>query len=409
MKWKVKKLNDVCIRITKGTTPTTLGYAFTTSGINFIKAESITQDGRIDTDKFSFIDDKTNEALKRSQLQERDVLISIAGMFLGKTSVLKGEHLPANTNQAVGIIRVDETLASPYFIHYLFQHPYTKAYVNSVNGQAAQPNINLKQIGDIEFQFPPFELQVKIAGILKAYDDLIENNLRRIRLLAEAARCRFKLLAEEKKSFSKKIAELGHVITGKTPSTSRKDFYNGDILFVKTPDMHNQVYVMDTDQRLSGAGAESQANKFVPENSVMVSCIGTAGVVSLASKSCQTNQQINTVVPYNPCHSFILYFAFQEKRSELEALGSSGATFTNVSKTKFENIFVQVPSDKDAEDFHRCSEPVFELIKSLYKQNALLGQARDILLPRLMSGEIDVSSLTIPDVSIAESSVGIPA
>lgn len=121
--WERIRLKDVTSKITKGTTPTTYGFDFTDTGINFIKAEAISLDGYFDKSKFVFISEEANKYCKRSILEEDDILMSIAGMILGKTGIIKKEFLPANTNQALGIIRVDKAKAEPKFLHYYFSDP----------------------------------------------------------------------------------------------------------------------------------------------------------------------------------------------------------------------------------------------------------------------------------------------
>ena len=182
------KLAHITTLITKGTTPTTVGLSFSEQGVNFIKAESVTLDGRIDSGAFAYVDEATHAKLKRSQIQPGDILFSIAGMKLGKSAVVKKEHVPANTNQALAIIRLDQTVAVPEFVHYYFLNPRHYALVNSLTGQTAQPNINLRQVGELDIRLPPPDTQRRIAGILSAYDDLIEVNTRRLAILEEMAR-----------------------------------------------------------------------------------------------------------------------------------------------------------------------------------------------------------------------------
>jgi len=152
--WETKKVKDVCLTITKGTTPTTLGKQFIETGINFIKAESLTDEGGFIPEKFAFIDLETDEMLKRSRIQKADILITIAGT-IGRIACVTEEILPANTNQAVGIMRVDSTLIHPYFLYCLFK---TSAIRNDFDGRvvhAVQPNLSLGEIGSIEFKMPP--------------------------------------------------------------------------------------------------------------------------------------------------------------------------------------------------------------------------------------------------------------
>lgn len=106
--WLVHRLGDVVMRITKGTTPTTLKRPFVEAGINFVKAESMTDDGGFIVEKFAFIDRETHDLLGRSQLKAGDVLISIAGT-IGRVAIMPEDFLPANTNQAVALIRPMQT------------------------------------------------------------------------------------------------------------------------------------------------------------------------------------------------------------------------------------------------------------------------------------------------------------
>ena len=172
------KLSEVAKIITKGTTPTTVRGSFLTSGINFVKSESIGQRKYLDDSIFQYIDLETDERLKRSRLQENDLLFSIAGAYLGKLSIVKQENLPANTNQAVGIVRLDKSKADVDYLYYFFSQKYVNDYINQLSSQSSQPNLNLTLLGDLEFTFKSNSEQQKIASVLSALDDKIELNNR---------------------------------------------------------------------------------------------------------------------------------------------------------------------------------------------------------------------------------------
>ena len=190
--WPEVRLGDVSKVITKGTTPTTVGYCFTSSGINFVKSESVTFDGSIDRSKFAFVDLETHEALKRSQLREGDILFSMAGVFIGKSAVVPKGILPANTNQAVGIVRLDQDRALPRFIDYHLRNPSYNRFLNNSVAQSAQPNLNLAEIGNLPIKLPPLPEQRAIAHILGTLDDKIELNRRMNETLEAMARAFFK-------------------------------------------------------------------------------------------------------------------------------------------------------------------------------------------------------------------------
>jgi hypothetical protein len=142
---------------------------------------------------------------------------------------------------------------------------------------------------------------------------------------------------------------------------------------------------------LSTAGAESQANKTLPAGSICVSCIGTIGVVSITTEDCQTNQQINSVVLANPASREFLFLRLQDSKQTLENLGANGATMGNVNKGKFEAMEIVCPSDDLLARYHRLVEPMFSEILSLFRQIQNLRRTRDLLLPRLLSGQVELA------------------
>lgn len=158
---------------------------------------------------------------------------------------------------------------------------------------------------------------------------------------------------------------------------------------IKTPDMHGNVYVIQTETLLTEKGAETQKGKYLPPESILVSCIGTIGIVSLNSEISQFNQQINAVIPYDDSYRYYCYFCFKDLKPRLEAIGG-GATMNNVNKSKFENIDVLKPKTMLLKNFNDFCTPLFRQILRLSFTNHKLQQARDILLPKLMSGEVEV-------------------
>ncbi|NJL76716.1 MAG: hypothetical protein HC892_18530 [Saprospiraceae bacterium] len=171
--WKECKLGDVLGLITKGTTPPK-GQGFVKVGINYVKSESISYDGRIDRTKFAQIDEETHKLFKRSQLAENDILFSMAGIFLGKNAVVPNDILPANTNQALAILRLDQGKAYPIFISYYLRQPQVIDFINNMSGQSAQPNINFEEIKSIDLLLPSLDTQKSIASILSCLDDKID-------------------------------------------------------------------------------------------------------------------------------------------------------------------------------------------------------------------------------------------
>lgn len=271
---------------------------------------------------------------------------------------------------------------------------------------AAQRTISLTSLRNMEISIPCKDSQKRIADILSAYDNLIENNQKQIKLLEEAAQRLYKQWFIDlrypghettpivdglpKGWMHKHVDDFGIVITGKTPSTSKGDNYGGNIPFVTIPDMHGNVFPLKTERYLTKKGADSQKVKYLPKNSVIVSCIATVGLVNIASEECQTNQQINSVILNDERDLYFFYESMLQIKSLLDGVGSNGATMTNVNKSKFGNVKVIYPTINLIEKYYDFCKPIFDKILSLSKSIIQLKDARDRLLSKLMNGKIEV-------------------
>ena len=294
------------------------------------------------------------------------------------------------------------------FLFWLLKHQHYVNYIAGVKSGTAVQMVTKKNVEDYKFSCPPKFIRDKISKTLWDYDRLIENNTRRIRLLEQMAEnlykewfVRFRFPGHENVEMVnglpkgwkiKRIADFGRIETGKTPPMSNRKLYGGDILFVKTPDMHDKMFISSTSETLSEDGNNYQLTKLLPANSIMVSCIGTAGIVSINAKPAHTNQQINSIILNNLEDLEWLYYVCKQMKPTIELFGATGATMTNLSKGKFEKLKVVVPKANIRESFHKRIRPYFKEIFTLDQQNTLLTRQRDLLLPRLMSGKLEVKS-----------------
>ena len=169
--WEVTQLGELCEVITKGTTPTTNGFSYLEDGINFVKVESIDSFGGFIEKMFAYVGEDCHKSFKRSQLQEGDILISIAGA-LGRTAIVTNNILPANTNQAVGILRLEDKSLNR-FIRYFLDSNYLQKFIERINVASAQANLNLGHLNKFHIAFPPLSEQQKIAEILSTVDEQI--------------------------------------------------------------------------------------------------------------------------------------------------------------------------------------------------------------------------------------------
>ena len=303
------------------------------------------------------------------------------------------------TNLSI-VLNHDERVVNKQFLFYKLGREPLKEKLNT---GAAQAQITIDSLSSYSLALPELPTQFRIASILSAYDDLIENNRRRIQLLEQAARLlykewfvRFRFPGHEYVKVkdgvpegwtNATIADIGQVVTGKTPSKKRESYYGSDIPFIKTPNMHGNILVVETEESLSSEGANTQTNKTLPPRSILVSCIGTVGVVSLNSSIAQTNQQINAIVPMDESLRYWTFFMASDLKPTLEGM-SGGATMANVNKAKFSSIKVIIPSPPILSEFNSFVAAHIDQIEQLALMNIRLTQARDLLLPRLMNGKM---------------------
>lgn len=329
---------------------------------------------------------------------------------LGEVQYIREKYWPHNTSLWVRDFKGN----FPRYVYYFLKTLDLKNF----NSGVGVPTLNRNDLDTLELAIHDYPTQRKIASILSAYDYLIENNTRRIKILEEMAQViykewfinfhfpgheKVKMVDSELGNIPegwevKELRDFGNIITGKTPSTKVKEYYGNYILFIKTPDMHSNIFITKTEQCLSELGEQSQKNKTLPENSLCVSCIGTAGVVSITSKPSQTNQQINSIILKDTETLEFLFFTLGSLREQINLYGSTGATMVNLNKEKFASLELVCPSMKLIKLYHTLTTPIFNHIKNLQSQIENLFRTRDLLLPKLISGEIDVEELDINTV-----------
>jgi len=384
-------LKDITTKITKGTTPTSIGCKFEKSGINFIKSESLVDGKTIDKSKFAFISERTHERLKRSQIEENDILFSMAGMFLGKTGIATAEVVPANTNQAVAIIRVDDTKANYEYVYYYLNQKSVIHTINTTSAQSAQPNINLKQIGKIKINLPDRKKQDQIVSLLSAIDLKISNNVEINDNLEQQAAALFSSLYNRSNT-EVRYTDLIQILGGGTPKTGETAYWNGNIAFF-TPKDVGTPYTFITEKTITEEGLSHCNSRLYPVNTVFVTARGTVGKVGLSGVPMAMNQSCYALVG-KETHQLLVYFYTLKAVDRLKHK-ASGAVFDAITTRDFDSEQIMKLSDDDAKAFLCVAEPMFQEMLNNSIENLRLSTLRDFLLPKLMSGEIDVPSVQL--------------
>ncbi len=186
------------------------------------------------------------------------------------------------------------------------------------------------------------------------------------------------------------VSNFGQVVCGKTPSKKNSEFYDGDIPFIKIPDTHGKVYVVETSDSLTHEGHKSQHKKLVPAGSICVSCIATVGQVVIAANDSHTNQQINTIIPSETRDSIYLFFTMRSLKRLLHDLASGGSATLNLNTSTFSKIQLLNPCAEVLKKFAEISQPMFDKILHSEQESIQLSKLRDNLLPKLISGELQI-------------------
>ena len=332
------------------------------------------------------------------------ICVSCIGSDLGKVVKTDRELV---TNQQINTI-VPYSNVDSDFVYYLMCIVGKELnYISKTS--TAVPIINKSTFSDWNIVIPEkVEDQRRIASILSSLDRKIELNNKINGDLEEMAQAIFKNWFVDFEPFKDGkfvdselgmipegwkvgcLGDMGAVVCGKTPSKSNSNYYEGDIPFIKIPDMHGNVFVENSEDRLTEEGSLSQIKKLIPPYSLMVSCIATVGLVSINTKPSHTNQQINTVIPHNKSALFYLYQHIKNNEEFLKNMGRGGTTTLNVNTKSFSNIRLLIPSEIALDQFHGIVEGLFKKIELNMHESRTLSLLRDTLLPRLMSGEIEV-------------------
>ena len=378
--------------------------------------------GQLDLSNAYLISEEDFEYInKRSKVDKWDVLISMIGT-VGEPCLIKEE--PDFAIKNIGLFKTRSEADGKWLYYYL----RSKAAQKSIREQSRGTTQQYIPLGALR-GFPilvadDLEEQKTIAHILGTLDDKIELNRRMDETLEAMARALFKSwfvdfdpvrakMAGRDTGLPKHLADLfpdrlvdselgeipegwevkaleefGDVITGKTPSTRIPEFYGDDVPFLKIPDMHGQMYVVETSTMLSSVGASSQALKTLPSGSISVSCIATPGLVVLNHRNIQTNQQINSVIPRNQLLSKYLYWSCRHLSTNIKTGGLGGSVFGNMNKSTFSALPVLNPESAAIRAFDQFVSPIHAAMLANEEQNQTLAEGRDSLLPKLIFGEL---------------------
>ncbi|WP_299221131.1 restriction endonuclease subunit S [uncultured Psychrobacter sp.] len=350
---------------------------------------------------------------KSAKMFPKDSIAISKSGTIGSLGILKDEMCG---NRAVINIVVNPDKANLKYIFYTLK--YKKAEIVSRAGGSIQKNLYVSALETLILNHNSIKEQSEISSVLSALDKKIElNNQINAELEAMAKTLydywfvQFDFPDADGKPYKSSGGKMvynevlkreipegwkdstiegieSNIVTGKTPSKKKPEYFNGDVPFITIGDIRANTFIVQTEETLTSKGADTQKNKYLPENTICVTCIASPGLVGFVTEQSQTNQQINSVVCSNPLNMYYLYFAIKAYFEGAKA--KTGNTFANMNKGDFSSINMLYPNKKLLSKYYEVVNPLFRQIKAKTLENKELENLRDWLLPMLMNGQVTV-------------------
>ena len=398
MSWEYMKLGDICTKIGSGATPKGGSTVYVENGTSFIRSQNI-YNLSFQYDGLVYINDEASEKLKGVTIEAKDILLNITGDSVARTCIVPEGVLPARVNQHVAIIRPKKGIINPIFLNYYLASPFMQSYMLGLAvGKGASRNaITKMMIEDFEVPCPRIDLQEKIVDILSAYDNLIENNQKQIKLLEEVAQRLYKewfidlrfpghenleIVDGIPKDWQKGTLEsFVDVIMGQSPKSI---FYNQDgegIAFHQGVGSYGDRFVIDSIYSTS-------TTRIAEAGSILLSVRAPVGRLNITKNRIIIGRGLAALRQKNNYQSFLFYmlkeFFFRDN------IVGNGSIFASITKNELLSLSFTFPNKKLIKRFNDVAISIDKKIEYLDMQIGLLTEARDRLLPKLMSGEIEV-------------------
>ena len=298
-------------------------------------------------------------------------------------------------------LRVRPTeLVDSLYLYYYFCLEETKQFVRNIAVGATMPSINTKLLGEVEIALPDLNNQKRIAAVLSSLDDKIENNQKLNDNLEQQAMALYRQMFVENNNDARRECradEYFDISIGKTPPRKEAQWFSmnpTDCIWVSISDMGRcGMYIADSSEYLTHESVDKFNIKVVPDNTVLLSFKLTVGRVAITDGAMVTNEAIAHFKTDKPEINEYLYCYLKD--FNYQTMGSTSSIATAVNSKIIKAMPFVIPTDAELVSFHSATAPIFEMIKTRQRENTRLAELRDSLLPKLMSGEIDVSDIQL--------------
>lgn len=299
------------------------------------------------------------------------------------------------TNLSIAV-SVDESMALKKYLYYYF----LKNNLRYLDSGSAQSQITIGDLKNVEVPLPSIETQKKVVSILDAIDEKINNNIAINDNLEQQAQSYFQELfvdnADPEWAIGT-ISDLGTIVGGSTPSKAKPEYYTESGIAWITPkdlSINKSKFVSHGENDITELGLKNSSAAIMPEGTVLFSSRAPIGYIAIAAGEVTTNQGFKSVVPKPEIGTPFVYFFLKNTLPVIEGM-ASGSTFKEVSGSTMKNVPAVIPDAETLAKFSDFCAPIFAQQRILEEQNQSLATLRDNLLPKLMSGEIDVSAVQL--------------
>lgn len=391
MMWEKKTIGELCIKVTDGS-----HYSPKEVESGFPMASSKDMcDNDFDLSNVKMVSEADYTKLVQADCKplKDDILIIKDGNSYLKYIFAIKEERDLVVLSSIAILRPKNDLVNSLFFQYLLRSPKIKEGMKNYISGSAIPRIVLKDFKRMIVEYPPLSIQRKIATILSAYDDLIENNMKRIKLLEEAAFLRYKGIVKSEKLTEGCVRDLADVKSGFAFKGS--DWTDKGFPVIKIRNIDNNDIDLTNCSHIPENIAETASKFKLNAGELLIAMtgatVGKIGMMPKTNTNFYLNQRVGIFRPKSQ-HAELFLFCFFNEASAKTAVENlaSGAAQPNISGGQIESIKLFYPKFELIEEFGQSIINNFELIWNLKQQNSHLRTARDILLPRLMNGEIAV-------------------
>ena len=372
-------LSEIASLVTKGTTPTTIGYEFLDEGVNFLKIECFDEYGNYIPNKVAHISKECNEKLKRSQLEKGDILFSIAGA-IGRVAIVTEEILPANTNQALAIIRIDDEQVYLPYISMILTSPIVKRQFERKKQGVAQLNISLKDVNELEIPLPDRKQQIIYSELFAKITEIIIYRKRELKMLDELIKARFVEMFGDPEVNTKgwpifEMCDLCSVSSSKRIYQSEQS--SDGVPFLRISDLTNLINCGVTTENLyipEERYMELQAQGQVPiEGDILVTSRGTLGqcyIVKADDRFYFQDGMISWLSEYangiTPLYISYL-FSMSGFRKQIDSM-QAGSTVAYLSIAMIKKLKVMVPNAETQRQFTTFVHQVDKLKSVIQEQ-----------------------------------------